>query len=74
MVNTCANPRCHKRFRRLGEGRLFLDDGKSVGKKTELIENSYWLCRHCAARYTIEFKETGAMLVSNATGREELVA
>jgi hypothetical protein len=59
----------------MGEGKLFLDDGKSSRKTgSELVDNAYWLCSRCAGKYTINFTETGAMLVSTETGREELVA
>ena len=75
MVNTCANPRGGESFRRLGEGKLFVDDGKATGTTSEeMVDNSYWLCSNCARSYTIAFSEAGAILVSIATGHEELVA
>jgi hypothetical protein len=75
MVNRCANRRCDETFQRMGDGKLFLDDGRATGSGSEeLVNNSYWLCAKCAREYTISFTEAGALLVSTATGHEELVA
>ncbi len=51
-VSTCANPKCHAEFKRLGEGRLSVfrvDDPESWGLPSDLRQKVLWLCDHCAA-------------------------
>ena len=57
MVATCA--RCHREFKQLSKGRLFLlppvhTGGDSMWKISRLADHCYWLCSECSREYVLE--------------------
>ncbi len=50
-VSQCANPECHREFRKLGEGRLYVRrlEGEREGQK------ALWLCGECTVRYELRY-------------------
>jgi hypothetical protein len=57
-LDTCANPTCPAKFKKLGEGVLFaksVDDalawGLPHGKKQKVV----WLCAECAKNFNLVF-------------------
>jgi len=55
-LNSCANPRCTAIFKRLGDGRLIVEEvdnpiawGLPVGRRQKVI----WLCAVCASRFEV---------------------
>ena len=50
---SCANPECGNKFRRLGEGKLFV---RPAGKSdTALTQKALWLCSECAERFDLRY-------------------
>jgi hypothetical protein len=49
-LSKCANPECGERFRRLGDGKLFVRPVASDGKQKAL-----WLCQKCSLHFDLRF-------------------
>jgi hypothetical protein len=51
-VSTCANPKCHQKFVRFGDGQLYvfpIADPQSWGLPTHAKQKVLWLCDKCCA-------------------------
>jgi hypothetical protein len=52
-VSRCANPECDHKFKRLGEGKLFVrPSGKS---DNGLTQKALWLCPECAQQFDLRY-------------------
>lgn len=52
-VSSCANPRCEKKFKRLGEGKLFV---RPTDKKdSHNVPKALWLCPECALLFDLRY-------------------
>jgi hypothetical protein len=75
MLSQCANPKCHKPFLKLRDGKLFLVEtdrltkpGESVAppfvrarQQQRLVEH-FWLCDECATVWTLVYnREQGGV-------------
>ncbi len=50
---SCANPECGNKFKRLGEGKLFV---RPAGKNdTGLTQKALWLCSECAVHFDLRY-------------------
>lgn len=63
MVAKCANPLCHREFRELNKGKLFLlpptyPFSESMSRLTRLIDHCYWLCPDCVKTHHIKMNGT----------------
>jgi hypothetical protein len=65
-VETCANPNCSAKFKKLGDGVLFaknVDDplawGLASGKKQKVV----WLCAECAKSFYLGFETSTRQVV-----------
>jgi hypothetical protein len=50
-VSKCANPECEQKFRKLGEGKLYvrrLEQG-------ETRQKALWLCSECAGQFDLRY-------------------
>ncbi len=55
-VSGCANPECKSRFRKLGEGELFVfpvPDPKAWGLPPQVKQKVFWLCERCCDHYNV---------------------
>ena len=50
-VSQCANPECHRPFRKLGEGRLYVRHQAG----SAACQKALWLCGECAIRFELRF-------------------
>jgi hypothetical protein len=51
-VSTCANPKCHSKFVRFGDGELFvfpIADPQPWGLPTHAKQKVLWLCEKCCS-------------------------
>jgi hypothetical protein len=52
-VSKCANPQCGEKFKRLGEGKLYV---RPVEKDhTGLTQKALWLCPVCAEHFDLRY-------------------
>jgi len=77
VVKKCANPACSASFRRLGQGRLFAFDARSlasrgavnfppVARATSLF---FWLCENCSLTMTPAVDPNGGLILHELTER-----
>jgi hypothetical protein len=55
-VSTCANPKCHSKFVRFGDGELFVfpvADPKAWGLPQHAKQKVFWLCDKCCAALSV---------------------
>jgi hypothetical protein len=50
-VSTCANPDCGAKFKRLGDGRIFVRSAHKSG----LTQKVLWLCSKCSQEFDLEY-------------------
>ncbi len=50
-VASCFNPSCSSRFRRMGEGRLFVEPERGNDHPLRVV----WLCNTCSHQYTLDY-------------------
>ena len=67
MLSKCANPTCSASFRRLGSGRLFRFEVRSLSEPCRDVPHSvcstksghasvfFWLCKNCKLTNTLSF-------------------
>jgi hypothetical protein len=69
MFPRCANSECSASFGSLREGTFFrfrrTDSDAKAPAKNHSVEHA-WLCTQCSERYTLEYRDSKAMLVSLA--------
>ena len=65
-LESCTNPECAAKFKKLGDGVLFaesIDDplawGLQRGKKQKVV----WLCAQCAKVFDLEFDSSNRQVV-----------
>jgi hypothetical protein len=73
MVAQCANPTCHREFRELSKGRLFLlppTDGSSDWRWStgKLSDYCYWLCPECDATLTLVRRDSEVVVSVRGPG------
>lgn len=57
-VSTCAHPKCESKFKRFGDGELFvfnISDPAAWGLHDHVRQKVFWLCEHCCVRYFVRF-------------------
>lgn len=54
-VSTCANPKCEAEFKRLGEGKLFIQPDNPSANANRLRQKAIWLCNACAREFELKF-------------------
>ncbi len=57
-LDTCANPTCRAKFKKLGEGVLFaksVDDALAWGLPRGKRQKVVWLCAECAKNFDLVF-------------------
>ncbi len=57
-LDTCANPTCPTKFKKLGEGVLFaksVDDALAWGLPQGKTQKVVWLCAECAKNFDLVF-------------------
>jgi len=57
-VSMCANPECKSKFKRFGDGELFVfsvSDAKAWGLPAHVRQKVLWLCDGCCSKYYIRF-------------------
>ena len=55
-VDTCANPNCEAKFKRLGEGKIWvfdIDKPKLWGLPANTKQKSVWLCGQCSSLFSV---------------------
>lgn len=52
-VAVCFNPSCRSRFRRLGDGKLFIEPTRDIGKSES--RRVVWLCGGCSQDHTLRY-------------------
>jgi hypothetical protein len=52
-VASCFNPSCSTEFKRLGEGKLFIQPTREFVKAES--RRLVWLCKTCAHEYTLRY-------------------
>ncbi len=63
-VSKCANPDCDAKFRRLGEGRLYLRPSHTPDSRAEnRVLKALWVCSDCSARFNVRFDEAAQTFV-----------
>jgi len=68
VVEECANPSCRMRFRKFGNGRLFVVE--SPAKSESRRPQYFWLCSACSRSMTVSPKNGGEVtVVPLPTGR-----
>jgi hypothetical protein len=60
-VSKCANPECDVRFKRLGDGKLFVRPAEKSGKG--LKQKAMWLCQECALHFELRYRHEEFHLV-----------
>lgn len=63
-VSECANPECKAEFRRLGEGKLFVQPASRRHQRQKAV----WLCRICSQSLTMQFDEEQETFVLQKIG------
>jgi hypothetical protein len=66
-VSKCANPQCHNKFKRLGEGRLYLHPPMKESRTRQM--SAAWLCSQCVRSHTMRFDATHHSFVLVRTER-----
>jgi hypothetical protein len=51
-LSKCANPECGERFKRLGDGKLFVRPAASNGKQKQ---KALWLCQECSRQFDLRY-------------------
>jgi hypothetical protein len=52
-VSQCANPECGRKFKRLGEGKLFV---RQAGKDDQgPMQKALWLCASCMEHFDLRY-------------------
>ena len=54
-VSNCANPKCEAEFKRLGEGKLFIQPDNPSANANHLRQKAIWLCDACARVFEVQF-------------------
>jgi len=57
-VSHCANPKCTAEFKRLGEGRLFIQRINPKSNANRLQQKAIWLCNRCARHFEVAFDDS----------------
>jgi hypothetical protein len=52
-VAVCFNPSCRSRFRRLGDGKLFIEPTREAAKSES--RRVVWLCGRCSSEHTLHY-------------------
>jgi len=54
-VATCFNPSCDSEFRRMGDGKLFVEPSHNLerGQGRRVV----WLCSRCTSEYSLHYEE-----------------
>lgn len=55
-ISTCANPKCHTKFVRFGDGELYVfhvADPQAWGLSTKSNQKVVWLCGKCCHGYFV---------------------
>jgi hypothetical protein len=55
-VSSCANPKCHSKFVRFGDGELYvfpIADPQAWGLPPEAKQKVLWLCERCRSALSI---------------------
>ncbi len=52
-VARCFNSSCESRFRRMGDGKLFVEPTRELQK--DRSRRVVWLCTSCAHEYTLRY-------------------
>ena len=52
-VAVCFNPSCRSRFRRLGDGELFIEPSREAA--TNESRRVVWLCGRCSEQHTLQY-------------------
>ena len=52
-VATCFNSSCHTKFRRMGDGKLFVEPLRNLerGQSRRVV----WLCSHCSREHSLHY-------------------
>jgi hypothetical protein len=76
-LNRCANPPCTAVFKRLGDGRLFVEEvddpvawGLPVGRRQKVI----WLCAACAIHFEVVLDTRTRQIIVRSQGRARKMA
>jgi hypothetical protein len=73
MVARCANPACHREFRELSKGRLFLlpptrDSADWTWSAGKLSDYCFWLCPGCDATHTVVRRDSEVVVSVRGPG------
>jgi hypothetical protein len=60
-VATCFNPACDGEFRRMGEGKLFVEPLRNLDRGH--ARRVVWLCSVCSREYSLHYDEGGKQFV-----------
>ena len=60
-VAKCANPECKMKFRRLGEGKLYIRPLKHTNGANRANQKAAWLCDKCSADFDLRFDRRNEM-------------
>ena len=65
MVETCANPACSEKFRRLSEGRIVVIEVQANDEKSQNARQLqyFWLCNSCCHTMTVMLDRSKGVLV-----------
>lgn len=76
-VSTCAHPTCKSKFRRLGDGELFVfpvADPQSWGLPKHIKQKVFWLCDGCCSKFYVRLdrRHKSAQVVHRAESTREV--
>jgi hypothetical protein len=57
-VSHCANPKCDAEFKRLGQGKLFIQPSDPADTTNGLRQKVIWLCSRCARHFEVRFDQS----------------
>lgn len=52
-VSTCANPQCEQKFKRLGDGKLYVRPAEK--SDSGITQKALWLCSGCAESFDLRY-------------------
>jgi|SRR5471030_2572027 hypothetical protein len=52
-VSKCANPQCEQKFKRLGEGKLYVRPAEK--SNSGITQKALWLCSGCAETFDLRY-------------------
>ena len=52
-VSKCANPQCENKFKKMGEGKLFVRRAEKGDKDS--TQKALWLCSTCVTQFDLRF-------------------